>query len=389
MASLSGTELGRYQVLERLGRGGMAEVYKGYHPKLDRHVAIKILHGYLAEGEDFLARFEREARAVANLRHPNIVQIFDFDVHDEQYYMVMELIEGGTLTEWSKKEIGDIDLRTILNIMEQVASALDYAHNQGIVHRDIKPSNILVNENGGIFLTDFGIARIVSGSQTQFTATGALIGTPAYMSPEQCRGEEISQVSDIYSLGIILFELLTGQQPFEAKTPLSVLQKHIKEPIPNLRLHRSDLPPTIDLVIAKTLAKQPADRYQTAGEFVSALREAVNINLPDSNEMSGEREDKTTLETIVMDAEGDQKTDSTVKPTIVMEEDKPALESEQVEKPSSIEARGTRTQSADTHFGISPSEKEIYPLEDHCPGCNRPRDSWGPVFNRHSGRRRM
>jgi serine/threonine-protein kinase len=335
MANLSGTELGRYQVLERLGRGGMAEVYKGYHQKLDRHVAIKILHGYLVEGEGFLTRFEREAQAVANLRHANIVQIHDFDVQDENFYMVMEFIDGGTLGDWAKSKIGNIDLESILKIMEQVASALDYAHNRGIVHRDIKPANILLDNERNVYLTDFGIARMISGTQTQFTATGALIGTPAYMSPEQCKGEDIDHISDIYSLGIILFELLTGLQPFEAETPLSILQKHITDPIPEIREHREDLPPIFDIIISKALAKDAGDRYQSAGALVDDLRKAVKQTLSDTQELTPEAPDETIKDTVVMEEQEIE--DSTVKPTVVMEEVEPEAEEEIQEAEPEVE----------------------------------------------------
>jgi serine/threonine protein kinase len=187
-------------------------------------VAIKILHGFLAEGEDFLARFEREAKAVASLRHQNIVQIHDFDLQDDHYYMVMEFIDGETLNDKLRKlsKTGSkMPLDEVESIIKQVAAALEYAHKRGIIHRDIKPSNILIDKHGQVYLTDFGIARIAS--TTQFTTTGALIGTPAYMSPEQCKGVDISHVSDLYSLGIILYEMLAGKVPYDSETPLSVL----------------------------------------------------------------------------------------------------------------------------------------------------------------------
>jgi serine/threonine-protein kinase len=276
MADLSGQTLGNYLVHERVGRGGMAEVYKGYHKRLERNVAIKILHSFLAEGEDFLARFEREARAVAQLRHPNIVQIYDFSVEDDLLYMVMEYIDGGTLND-RLNELAKVNqlmpLEEVVSIIDQIANALDYAHNSELIHRDIKPSNILLAGDGKAFLTDFGIARIMSS--TQFTATGTLVGTPAYMSPEQCRGETLTHRTDIYSLGIILFEMLTGRIPFDSETPLSLLQKHITDPIPALSEWRSDLSTEFEDVVRKALAKEPEERFQNANELNNALQKAL------------------------------------------------------------------------------------------------------------------
>jgi serine/threonine-protein kinase len=279
MANLVGQSLGKYQITELLGKGGMAEVYKAYHPDLDRNVTVKILHSYLAEGEGFLARFKREAKAVASLRHAHIVQIHDFEVRDDIYYMVMEYVEGGTLQSKMAalaKSGKRMASGQILSILRQVAEALDYAHKSGIIHRDIKPSNILLDPTDAAYLTDFGIARMIS--TTQFTTTGALIGTPTYMSPEQALGEEaLTSASDIYSLGIILYELFTGKAPFAAETtPLAVIHKHIHEPPPKPRSIRADLPEAVEEVILKTLAKDPKERYPNALSIVQALENVTD-----------------------------------------------------------------------------------------------------------------
>jgi serine/threonine protein kinase len=280
VANLSGKSLGNYQIQELLGKGGMAEVYKAYHEKLDRFVTIKVLHPYLVEGEDFLARFEREAKAVAGLRHANIVQIHDFNVEDDHYYMVMEFINGGTLQEKLmalSKTSSYLPVEQVVSILSQVGAALDFAHKNGILHRDIKPSNVLLDSQGNAFLADFGIARMMS--TTQFTATGALIGTPTYMSPEQGQGLELDPASDIYSLGIVLFEMLTGKTPFASDTPLAVIHKHIHEPPPKASELRPEIPASVEAVIDKAIAKNPLDRYQSARELVSAFEGALTPEL--------------------------------------------------------------------------------------------------------------
>jgi serine/threonine protein kinase len=280
MATLVGKTVGKYTLLELLGRGGMAEVYKARHPTLDRDVTVKVLHRHLADGEGFLARFEREAKAVAAMRHPHIVQIFDYEATDDANYMVMEFIDGGTLQDRAAalaEEGKYLPVREALAILGQVAEALDYAHGRGILHRDVKPSNILLDSSGNAYLTDFGIARILSS--TQFTVTGVMVGTPAYMSPEQGSGEELTASSDIYSLGIIAYELLAGRVPFSSETtPLAIIHKHIHEQPPNLRALRPDLPAAAEAAVMKALAKKPQDRFQTAGEFIRALQKALPEN---------------------------------------------------------------------------------------------------------------
>jgi tRNA A-37 threonylcarbamoyl transferase component Bud32 len=324
MATLTGKTLGKYQIYERIGRGGMADVYKGRHTRLDREVAIKVLHAYLAEGQDFLTRFEREARAIASLQHPHIVQVYDFDVEDELAYMVMEFIGGGNLRlqledAFTKKTY--LPLEQVARLLQQIGEGLDYAHSQGMLHRDIKPANVLLRENGDAVLADFGIARILS--DTQFTATGSLIGTPAYMSPEQGRGETLTPASDLYGLGIILYEMLTNHVPFDSETPLAIIHKQIHDPLPALTEYRDDLPRGLVQVVERALAKDPANRFASAAvlmdNFENALPGSTNLEqeavpehaatvvMEDSAEAPGE--------TVVMQDE------SALEATIVMEEE--------------------------------------------------------------------
>lgn len=275
---LSGRILGKYHVLERTGLGGMAEVYRGHHEQLDRDVAIKVLHPALMNDPEFLARFEREARLVANLRHSNIVQMFDFDTHDDQVYMVMEFISGGSLKQRLEelKSSGQfMALNEISKILNQIASALDYAHTRKMLHRDLKPSNILLDTAGNVYLTDFGIAHMMGGAR--LTNTGSLLGTPAYMSPEQGLGEPLSTASDIYSLAIILFEMITGEVPFSADTPLAILQKQINDLPPPLEFFRKDLPADVGKILIKALSKKAEDRYPSARDLAWAFADAAQI----------------------------------------------------------------------------------------------------------------
>src|SRR5690606_15446097 len=224
----------------------MAEVYRAYHAALDRYVAIKILHPFLSEDPEFKERFEREARSVAQLRHPNIVQVYDFDFDPERelYYMVMEYVDGPTirakLAELSFEE-QYFSVPASIQIIRPVAEALGYAHSRGMIHRDIKPANIMLDRDGRVVLTDFGIARIVSGPA--MTTSGSMVGTPAYMSPEQGLGQPGDHRSDIYSLGVVFYQLVTGVLPFQAETPVAVVLKHVNEPLPNPRTINPDIPP--------------------------------------------------------------------------------------------------------------------------------------------------
>jgi len=283
-ASLEGQTLGKYRVLEQLGRGGMAQVYRGYHPQLDRYVAIKVLRPDVAEDEEFIARFGREARAVAALRHPNIVQVFDFDVQDDVPFMVMELLEGDTL----KTRLADYRARgehmppgEAVRILLDVLDGLAYAHSEGMIHRDLKPANILLTRRGQAVIADFGIAQIVGG--TRYTMSGALLGTLNYMAPEQGMEGRSDARSDIYSLGIVFYEMLTQRTPFDADTPLAILMKHLNDPLPLPRQVNPAIPEPFERVMLKALAKRPDERYQSALEMAQALREAAvtaGVELP-------------------------------------------------------------------------------------------------------------
>jgi serine/threonine protein kinase len=281
MADLTGTMLGKYHILERRGRGGMATVYKAHHTRLDRDVAIKVLHSHLAEAQDFLGRFEREGKAVAALRHPHIIQAYDFDVEGDLYFLVMEYVDGQSVEE-RLKDLAQRGERMPLNeaagILHQVAEALDYAHQQGMLHRDLKPSNVLLDRRGRAFLGDFGIARMLSG--TQYTSTGELLGTPVYMSPEQGQGLNLTPASDLYSLGVVFYEMLTGQVPFDADTPYAIIHQHINAPLPQPRQLRPDIPPALEQVILKVLSKKPEDRYHSAIEMALAVEQVLAGGAP-------------------------------------------------------------------------------------------------------------
>src|SRR5512143_2319142 len=280
-SNLEGMTLGKYRILEPLGRGGMAQVYKAYHPQLDRYVAIKILRSDLVESKEFLKRFRAEAHAVSGLRHANIVQVFDFDMQDDYYYMVMELLEGDTLrTLLNNYRVRNqrIPLTEVVHILKDALSGLAYAHAEGIIHRDLKPANIMLTKKVQAVLTDFGIAQIVGN--TQHTVSGALMGTLNYMAPEQGFEGICDRRSDIYSLGIVLYEMLTGYTPFDADTPLAILMKHLNDPLPLPTQVDPSLPRSLEAIVLKVLSKDPADRYQSTEEMIAALEQVTPEELP-------------------------------------------------------------------------------------------------------------
>lgn len=274
-----GQQIGPYQVINQIGKGGMATVYKAYHAAVDRYVAIKIISNQLVENTEFLKRFQQEARLIARLEHPHILPIHDFGETDGVPYMVMRYLESGTLKE--RLKASPLTLPETDRIFSQLADALQYAHENGVIHRDIKPSNVMLDKRGSVFLTDFGVAKMLEGS-SNLTATGAVTGTPDYMSPEQAQGLKVDGRSDVYSLGIVLFEMLTGRVPFEAETPLAVLFKQIQEPPPPLSVIRPDLPYQLEPVLLKALTKNPADRFANMEEFHDAWRRAISAILQEA-----------------------------------------------------------------------------------------------------------
>ena len=271
MDGLIGSTLGPYRIVERIGRGGMAAVYKAYQPSLDRYVAIKVLPAHLTDEPGFAERFKREARAVAKLEHPHILAVYDYGQEGDQTYIAMRYVEGGTLKDLLSKPL---ELPLIVDLIGQIAEALDYAHEHGVIHRDVKPSNVLLDKGNWALLTDFGVARMVEATQ-QLTGTGVGVGTPAYMSPEQGQGKKVDRRSDVYSLGVVLYEMLTGRVPFEAETPLAVVWKHVNEPLPLPRSINSDIPEPVERVVLKALAKAPDDRFQSASQFGFAFHESA------------------------------------------------------------------------------------------------------------------
>ncbi len=289
MSNWVGKRLGKVQIESLVARGGVAEIYLGTHTTLERKVAVKILRNLNEDNSDALFRFQREARVVAKLRHPNIVQVHDFDTVDNDPYLVMEYIEGPSLSKYLKvlhEHNGRLEMHQVVRLLNAVASALQYAHNNGVIHRDIKPGNILLTspsspivagqplpEDFEPVLTDFGLVRFLDSHRE--TTTGHIAGTPAYMSPEQARGETTDRRTDVYSLGIVLYEILAGHIPFDGETTLSILLKQVNEPPPPI----PGLSPFIQSALGRALAKDVKDRFQTPMEFANAFREALDMEI--------------------------------------------------------------------------------------------------------------
>ena len=273
-------KVGKYELVERLGKGGTAQVYKAFQPGVERFVAVKVLHNHLSDSDDFVQRFQREARGVGQLQHNHIARVIDFDVDNNQYYMVMDYIQGGTLQALIQQS-GALPTEKALRLAAQLADAIAYAHQQGIIHRDIKPANIMfIDEtHAQALLTDFGLARLLGDDA--LTMTGSMIGTPAYMSPEVVRGEQADEQADVYSLGVVLYQMVTGRTPYTADTPHSMIWKQMNEPLPPPRQLKADIPKAVEQLILKALASEPPNRFQSANHFRDAIQQTLaQLGLP-------------------------------------------------------------------------------------------------------------
>ena len=278
MPFVIGETIGPYRLTEQLGQGGMATVYQAYHAALDRYVALKALHPALLDDPNFLVRFQREARLVAKLEHPNIVPVYDFSEYEGRPFLVMKYIEGRTLK--ARLDEGPLSTAEVLIIAEAVGAALQFAHEQNILHRDVKPSNVMLAKDGQIYLADFGLARIAQGGSSTLTSD-MLIGTPQYISPEQAQSRpDLDARTDIYSFGVMLYQMFVGRLPFTADTPYSIIHDHIFTPLPLPRKVNPAVSADIERVLLKALAKEPADRFASVAEMIQALRAAVHAPVP-------------------------------------------------------------------------------------------------------------
>jgi serine/threonine-protein kinase len=270
---MTGQTLGNYQIIEKLGMGGIMTVYKAYDPSRERYVILEILHSHLADDPKFSLLLKEQA--YLRLDHPNIPVPIEYGKKDGFHYLVNEYLPD-SISLSDRLRNGPLPFGEISHILDQVANALDYAHGQNILHCDVKPSNILLDNQRNVYLMDFGMAKIMeNGTFIQSSLEGSITGTPQYMSPEAAQGDPLTPAADIYSLGVVLYEMVTGNPPFQAWTPMAVVMKHISEPPPPPRQFRSDLPEAVDLVLFKVLAKESKSRYQTASMLAVAYKQAV------------------------------------------------------------------------------------------------------------------
>jgi len=267
-----GENVGPYRIIEQLGQGGMATVFKAYHASLDRYVTLKVLHPAFREDQTFTSRFQREARVVARLEHPNIVPIYDYSEYESRPFLVMKYIEGDTLK--ARLNQGPLTSEEIEQVVNSVGSALAYAHKQGILHRDVKPSNVMIAKDGTMYLADFGLARIADAGESTMSSD-SIMGTPQYISPEQAMGvKDLDAGTDIYSFGVMLYEMVVGQVPFSADTPFSIIHDHIYTPLPLPTKVNPKVPEPVQRVLLKALAKNRLDRYTSTEELMTAFKQA-------------------------------------------------------------------------------------------------------------------
>lgn len=329
--------IGRYEIRQELGRGGMATVYQGFDPRFKRDVAIKLLPREFLHDPNFRARFEREATTIASLEHSAIVPVYDFGEEDGQPYLVMRFMPGGSLAE--QLDRGSLSVNETARILSRIAGALDFAHSKGVIHRDLKPANILFDQHADAYLGDFGIVKLTEEAAT-LTGTGGIIGTPAYMSPEQAQGKGgIDNRSDLYSLGVILFQMLTGSQPFEADTPIGLAFMHVTEPTPDILEKKPELPPGVGTFIQQAMAKAKGDRFSTAQELAGEFERSTTEEVV--QEIAEEEIDPTLLE---------------LEPTVV-EPEQAALEEEVEVAPSPIPAAAAPAAKAPR-----PARRSLLPL---------------------------
>lgn len=267
-----GETIGPYKIVAQIGQGGMATIFKAYQTNLDRYVALKVMHPALKEDRSFVMRLQREATVIAKLNHPNIVAVHDFREYEGIPFLVLQYIEGKTLKDVLKEQ--KLNTQQILNIVRPVADALSYAHARGVLHRDVKPSNILIDNEGHVYLSDFGLARIAQSGEST-ASQDMMIGSPHYLSPEQAKSEPVDERTDVYSLGVVLYEMFVGRVPFKAETTYATILAHINDPPPPPRSLNPKVPPAVEQVILKALAKNPNDRYPSVREMMRALENAV------------------------------------------------------------------------------------------------------------------
>ena len=290
----------RYQIIKTLGEGGMANVYLAHDTILDRNVAVKVLRGDLATDEKFVRRFQREALSASSLSHPNIVEMYDVGEDDGQYYIVMEFVDGKTLKQVLKQR-GHLSVTEVIDIMSQLTDGMAHAHDAYIIHRDIKPQNIMILSNGMIKITDFGVATALNS--TQLTQTNSVMGTVHYLPPEQAQGKGSTIRSDIYSMGIMMYELLSGLVPYKGDNAVEIALKHLKEPLPSIRKVSSSIPQSIENVIIRATAKNPKNRYADAREMYEDLKTALDDSRKDEKRYVYKYPENDMEETKTLDEE--------------------------------------------------------------------------------------